>query len=95
MRLSIVIPVYNERATIIELLDRVAAVDLDTEVIVVDDGSTDWTLAAHARRGTPDDPADRTFARVRSPVLVYSEFSVDNSACRKTSCVAPSARSGG
>ena len=43
MRLSIVIPVYNERATIIELLDRVAAVDLDTEVIVVDDGSTDWT----------------------------------------------------
>ena len=43
MRLSIVIPVYNERATIIELLDRVAAVDLDTEVIVVDDGSTDGT----------------------------------------------------
>lgn len=43
MRLSIVIPVYNERATILELLDRVAAVDLDTEVIVVDDGSTDGT----------------------------------------------------
>ena len=43
MRLSIVIPVYNERATIIELLDRVAAVDLDTEVIVVEDGSTDGT----------------------------------------------------
>ena len=43
MRLSIVVPVYNERATIIELLDRVAAVDLDTEVIVVDDGSTDGT----------------------------------------------------
>ena len=43
MRLSIVIPIYNERATIIELLDRVAAVDLDTEVIVVDDGSTDGT----------------------------------------------------
>ena len=53
MRLSIVIPIYNERATIIELLDRVAAVDLDTEVIVVDDGSTDGTrelLRARAAR---------------------------------------------
>ena len=28
-------------------------------------------------------------------ILVYSVFSVDNSACRKTSCVASSARSGG
>ena len=27
--------------------------------------------------------------------LIYSEFSVDNSACRRTSCVASSARSGG
>ena len=43
MRLSIVIPVYNERATIIELLDRVEAADPDAEVIVVDDGSTDGT----------------------------------------------------
>ena len=29
------------------------------------------------------------------PPLIHSEFSVDNSACRKTSCVASSARSGG
>ena len=61
MRLSIVIPVYNERATIIDLLDRVAAVDLDTEVIVVDDGSTDGTRellrGAGGARGGRDDPA--------------------------------------
>jgi len=45
MRLSIVIPVYNEHATIIELLDRVAAVDIEKEVIIVDDFSTDGTRA--------------------------------------------------
>ena len=42
MRLSIIVPVFNERATIRELLRRVAAVDLHKEV-VVDDGSTDGT----------------------------------------------------
>lgn len=43
MRLSIIVPVFNERATIRELLRRVAAVDLDKEIVVVDDGSTDGT----------------------------------------------------
>ncbi len=41
--LSVVIPVYNERDTIEELLRRVQAVLSDKEVIVVDDGSTDGT----------------------------------------------------
>jgi glycosyltransferase involved in cell wall biosynthesis len=42
-RLSVVIPVYNERATIEELLKRVQAVPIDKEIVVVDDGSTDGT----------------------------------------------------
>jgi glycosyltransferase involved in cell wall biosynthesis len=42
-QLSVVIPVYNERATIRELLARVEAVDIDKEIILVDDGSTDGT----------------------------------------------------
>jgi glycosyltransferase involved in cell wall biosynthesis len=42
-RLSVVIPVYNERATIEELLKRVQAVALDKEIVIVDDGSTDGT----------------------------------------------------
>ncbi len=37
------IPVYNERSTIEELLIRVQAVDIDKEIIVVDDGSMDGT----------------------------------------------------
>jgi glycosyltransferase involved in cell wall biosynthesis len=45
MRLSIVIPVYNERATLDELVSRVIAVDIGMErqIILVDDGSTDGT----------------------------------------------------
>jgi glycosyltransferase involved in cell wall biosynthesis len=43
MRTSFLIPAYNEAATIGELLDRVHALDLDKQVVVVDDGSTDGT----------------------------------------------------
>jgi glycosyltransferase involved in cell wall biosynthesis len=43
--LSILIPVYNEKATVLALLDAVAAaaVPVEKELIVVDDGSTDGT----------------------------------------------------
>ena len=41
MKLSVVIPVYNERETIGELLNRVQSVPQDKEIIVVDDASTD------------------------------------------------------
>lgn len=43
MKVSVVIPVYNEVSTIREIIVRVQAVDLDTEIIIVDDGSTDGT----------------------------------------------------
>jgi len=43
--LSVVIPVYNERGTIEEILSRVQAVDIEKEVVIVDDGSTDGTRA--------------------------------------------------
>jgi glycosyltransferase involved in cell wall biosynthesis len=45
VKLSIVIPVYNEEATIAELIARVQAVDFPKEIIVVDDRSTDGTGA--------------------------------------------------
>jgi glycosyltransferase involved in cell wall biosynthesis len=44
MKLSVVVPVYNEKNTIEEILKRIVAVeDIDKEIIVVDDGSTDGT----------------------------------------------------
>ena len=41
MKLSIIIPVFNEYETICELIRRVDSVQLDKEIIIVDDGSTD------------------------------------------------------
>jgi glycosyltransferase involved in cell wall biosynthesis len=45
MKLSVIIPVYNEENTIQEILRQVRAVGLAHEIIVVDDGSTDRTRA--------------------------------------------------
>ena len=42
-RLSVVIPVYNERNTIEEILERGVQVNIEKEIIVVDGGSTDGT----------------------------------------------------
>src|SRR5690242_11922202 len=39
--LSVIVPCYNERATVAELLRRVKSVPIDKEIIVVDDKSTD------------------------------------------------------
>lgn len=41
MKLSIIIPCYNELATIDALLRRVSAVEIDKEIIVIDDASQD------------------------------------------------------
>ena len=43
MKLTVVVPVYNEKDTILEVLEHVRAVDLPKEIIVVDDYSTDGT----------------------------------------------------
>jgi glycosyltransferase involved in cell wall biosynthesis len=46
-KLSVIVPVYNERTTLVEVLRRMRAVELpdgiDREIIIVDDGSTDGT----------------------------------------------------
>ena len=43
MKISVIIPIYNEEATCIELINRVQAVSLEKEIIIVDDGSSDGT----------------------------------------------------
>jgi glycosyltransferase involved in cell wall biosynthesis len=62
VRVSFVIPAYNEAATIRELLDRVDALPLDKQLVIVDDGSTD---------GTRD--LVREWATERPDVLVVSQ----------------------
>jgi glycosyltransferase involved in cell wall biosynthesis len=54
MEITFLIPAYNEARTIAAVLDRIAALGLDYEAIVVDDGSTDATaeiVAARAATG--------------------------------------------
>jgi glycosyltransferase involved in cell wall biosynthesis len=41
MKVSVVMPVYNERATLRQVVERVLAVGLEIELICVDDGSSD------------------------------------------------------
>ncbi len=45
LKASVVIPVYNEERTIREIIERVQAVPIEKEIIVVDDCSTDGTVA--------------------------------------------------
>jgi glycosyltransferase involved in cell wall biosynthesis len=64
-RLSVVVPVYNERLTLPEILERIEAVALPKEIVIVDDCSTDGTrdflhrleaeLAEARRHGTADE----------------------------------------
>lgn len=51
--LSVVVPAYNEVATIGEILRRVVASPVDKEIIVVDDGSTDGTAEEVERTQCP------------------------------------------
>jgi glycosyltransferase involved in cell wall biosynthesis len=43
LKLSIIIPVYNEIGTILQIIEKVKEAPFDKEIIVVDDGSTDGT----------------------------------------------------
>lgn len=53
--LSVVVPVYNERATLAEVVARVRGTGIPVEIILVDDGSTDGTRELMAGwQGQPD-----------------------------------------
>ncbi|MBP86340.1 MAG: glycosyl transferase [Planctomycetaceae bacterium] len=43
MKVSVVIPVYNEKKTVLDVIASVKALPFETEIIVVDDASTDGT----------------------------------------------------
>jgi glycosyltransferase involved in cell wall biosynthesis len=54
MRVSFIVPAYNEAATIDQILEAVSALELEKQIVVVDDGSTDETpalLEAWSQRG--------------------------------------------
>jgi glycosyltransferase involved in cell wall biosynthesis len=51
VRVSFLIPAYNEEATIGEVLERIGALGLDAQLVVVDDGSRDRTAEIAEQHG--------------------------------------------
>ena len=53
MKISVVVPVFNEASTIAEVLRRIRETPYDKEILVVDDGSTDGTAETLAAIADP------------------------------------------
>lgn len=69
MKLSVLMPVYNERKTLDDILDRVLSAPLpegmDVEVVAVDDASTDGSSEILARRAAQD-PRIRVYRQAKN-----------------------------
>lgn len=101
--LSVVIPVYNERETVAEIVRRVRAVPLPLEIILVDDGSTDGTREIldqmepaddlrifHHERNRGKGASLRTgFAHVRGQVVVIQDADLEYDAGQFPSLIQP------
>jgi glycosyltransferase involved in cell wall biosynthesis len=73
MRLSVVIPIFNEVGTIKEIVARVRKTPFDKEIIIVDDGSTD---------GTRDQLAE--LAKLSGIKVIYQEQNQGKGAALRT-----------
>ena len=107
--LSVVMPVYNERDTIEEIIRRVLAVPVRTQLIVVDDGSKDGTreilarlrheldfeLVLQERNQGKGAACDAASRRFAGDIVVIQDADLEYSTRRTTrSCIQPICRGG-
>jgi glycosyltransferase involved in cell wall biosynthesis len=66
MKLSVIMPVYNESATLRQIVDRVLAVPIELELICVDDGSSDGSREILEEIATAHAPQVKVFYQPRN-----------------------------
>ncbi len=66
MRLSVIIPVYNERDTLEQIVTHVEEAEFDKEIIIVDDGSTDGTRDILTKWQQENHPRRRIFLQPKN-----------------------------
>jgi len=76
MKVSVVIPVFNESATLPEIVARVRAVDVDQEIILVDDCSTDGSRSLIETFSHDDDIMRQTKAKAQPSGAVFRMLAV-------------------
>ncbi len=89
MKLSIIIPAYNEANTIAQVIERVQAASYETQIIVVDDASTDATsdrvesldstieLVKHDRNRGKGAALRTGFARVTGDIVIIQDADLE------------------
>lgn len=73
MKLSVLVPVYNEEHTLEEVVRRVCAFPMAKEIILVDDGSTDRSREILTRLGEETQRAGDTFNTIRVFFQPYNQ----------------------
>jgi glycosyltransferase involved in cell wall biosynthesis len=90
MKLSIVVPIYNEAETVREMVGRVRSAPFDKEIIMIDDASTDGTyeilkdleapdlvIASHTRNRGKGAALRTGFEKVRGDVVIVQDADLE------------------